>query len=208
MKSIFKFDNRALLSAVSGIIVLSLVGGCGGGGGGSSTPTTPTPFDATYNPVFTPNDAVPSDGKAPTGTLRVVNGRATGTATFFLQTSVVTRVQSLIDKGLNDNGVGSDIPNNQVPANIQFDFSKNLDSSGKVVLTSTESVKVCGSATLTIDSTLSANGSGIATYRITFPPRLTLKIRGRDFPLNPPEGTPPLTCNNLPNRIGTVTLTR
>ncbi|HEX9996176.1 MAG TPA: hypothetical protein VGB45_03465 [Abditibacterium sp.] len=206
-----KLNVRVPLALGTALLIVSVATGCGGGGGGSSSPTpNPTPsgtpggFDGTYTPVYTPADAVAADGKAPTGTLRVVGGRGTGQTTFYLQTSVVSAVQTAIDNGLRNAGFAGDIPNNQVPSNIRFDYVKDLDSNGKVVFTSSKNVSVCGVAQLTLDSTIPPTGNGQATYTITFPPRLTLRIRGTNQQLPPERGN----CNNLPNRIGTVVFER
>ena len=211
----YLFENKlSLLGAGVSLAAITLLTGCGGGGGGSSTPTptaTPSPLDASYNATYTPSTAIPADGQAPTGNLTLARGRGTLQTTFYIQPSVVTSVQAAIDAGLRSQNVGFASPDNQVPSTIVFSGSSRLDSSGKLVLTTTKSVSVCGTATLTIDPTFSSNGtssSGTGNYQITFPPNLVAKIRGQEFPIRTtPSGTV-LTCNNLPLRTGTVTFTR
>ena len=195
----------ATLSAVA------LVSGCGGGGGGSTAPVVPSPFDAAYKATFKPSNTIPADGQAPSGSLEVVGGKASLQARFFLQPSVVTAVQKAIDDGLRSNNVGGSIPDNQVPQNIAFAGSGQLDGNGKVVLTSRRSVDICGSANLTIDPTFTAKGTstlGTGTYQITFPNTITVVVRGQKFSPKPQTGGVPFTCNNLPLRSGSVTFTR
>ncbi len=199
------FSALSLTATLAASVILS---GCGGGGGGgNSTPRAtpiPSPFDASYRARFTPTDAIPADGQAPTGNLSIVGSRASLQATFFLQDSVVAAVQKVIDDGLRANNVGSAIPDNQAPVSILFNGSGQLDGSGKLVLTSRKTVDVCGTAILTIDPTFTSDGtttSGVGTYQITFPNTLTIVVRGRTF-------NPAGTCNNLPLRSGTLNLIR
>lgn len=204
------FNTKFSLLGLSAIVGAALLPGCGGGGG-SSTPSAPTPFDASYSATFTTSNPVPSDGKAPTGALVIDRGRGALQTTFYLQPSVVKSVQDAIDKGLRDNNVGNQIPNNQVPQNIVFNGSGNIDGNGKLVLTSKKSVSICGTATLTVDSNFVATGtaqSGTGNYQIDFPNDLTVNIRGRKISVKAsPNGTP-FTCNNLPLRVGTVAFSR
>lgn len=184
-----------------------LLSGCGGGSGGNSpspTPGPPSPFDASYNAIYTPSKAIPADGQTPTGSLNVIGGRATLRTTFFLQQSVVDAVQKAINNGLNNAGQGGAILDNQVPQSIAFSGTGQLDASGKLVLIAKKSVDVCGTATLTIDPSFTASGntsSGTGSYQITFPSDLTLQVRGRKVSVSG-------TCNNLPLRSGAVAFTK
>lgn len=205
MSNFFKSNVLAVLAVGSG---LGLLGGCGGGSGGGIATPTPTPapttaFDATYQPRVTPSDRIPGDGQAPTTTLTVLNGIGTSQFTFFLQPSVVTQVQAAIDSGLTSAGFASAIPNNQVPSNIPFSTTGRVDGNGRVVFTSTRDVSVCGTATLTLDTTLPRTSGAMSqgNYNITFPNNLTIRVSGRSVAV---EGT----CNNLPLRTGTVEFTR
>lgn len=206
------FSSLALGTALS---ATALIAGCGGGGGSSPSPTAtpapPSPFDATYNAAFTSSGQIPTDGKPPSGSLTISGGRASLQTTFYLQPSVVSAVQAAIDQGLRDNNVGSEIPKNQVPADISFTASGQLDGSGKVVLTSKQTVSICGTATLTVDPTFTSNGTtsgGTGTYQITFPNNLVAKVRGQSVEIFRDRNGNPLTCNNLPLRTGTVAFTR
>lgn len=203
--------NYFLLPLGATLTTLMFLSGCGGGGGGGNSPEPtplPSPLNATYRATFTPTGTIPSDGKAPTGTSVVAGNRVTFQTTYYLQPSVVTAVQAAIDKGLRDNNVGSAIGDNQVPANISFAGSGQLDSNGKVVFTSKKSVDICGTATLTISPTFTIDGttpSGQGTYEVTFPNQLTVRVSGRDYHPEPTTGGVVFTCNNLPLRSGTVT---
>ncbi len=201
MKYIPNLKNSFLsLASILGVVALQ---GCGGGGGGSSTPSipkAPSPFDASYNATFVPSVAIPSDGQAPTGSIKVLNGRASLQTTFYLQPTVVTDVQKAIDAGLRDAGYAAAIPDNQVPATINFTATGLLDGSGKVILKSTKDVDICGRATLTLNPTFASGATGTtaaANYEITFPNNLFIELRGK----REISGT----CNNLPLRAGTVT---
>ena len=208
MSHVFKLKNFALLAGLS-VPSLMLFGGCGGGGGSSSggPSGTPSPFDGTYAATVVPSTTpIPSDAQAPSHSLVITNGRANGQFTFFLQPSVVSAVQAAVNKGLTDAGYADEIRNNQVPASITFAPSGQVDGSGKVILsqtlTSRASVSLCGSARLTLDSTLIPNttggvAAGQGTYNIQFADKLEGRVRGRQFDV---EGT----CNNLPLRAGTV----
>lgn len=201
-KSSSQFLLRNLVPATS---VLALLNGCGGGGSSSpSLPTAPTPYDAAYATNFVPSSRIPPDGNAPTGSISILNGRASLQTTYFLQTSVVKAVQTAIDNGLTNAGYAGAIVDNQVPSNIDFTGTALLDGSGKLVLTSRKKVDICGTATLTIDSTFTSNASGQngqGNYKITFPDQLTLRVRGRNVERSG-------SCNNLPLREGTVSFTR
>jgi hypothetical protein len=207
MSSIFKLKTSSLLALGSCAGIIGIVAGCGGGGGGggSSTPSVPSPFDGTYTATYLPASTIPSDGTAPTGTLAVTNGRASGTFTFYLQPTVVKNVQTEIDKQLTSYGIAGDIRNNQVPSTIPFNLVKGIDSTGKAVFTATSKVKVCGTGTLTVDSTFLATGGGSGTYTLTFPNAFTISARGSDRQVALKDN---IACNNLPLRTGTVTFSR
>lgn len=194
-----------LKSLVPAFGVIAFLQGCGGGGTSSpSLPTVPTPYDAAYAATFVPSSPVPPDGNAPTGSINILNGRASLQTTYFLQPSVVKAVQSAIDRGLTDAGYAGATVDNQVPSSIDFTGTGILDSSGKVVLTSRKKVNICGTATLTIDSAFTNNAgkqSGQGNYKITFPNNLTIEVRGRKIERSG-------SCNNLPLREGTVSFTR
>ncbi len=203
----YHFKNKfSLLGLGTTLIAVAFVAGCGGGGGGSSSPSVPpapSPFDTSYNAIYTPMDVIPTDGQAPTGSLTITGGRASLQTTFFLQKSVVDAVQAAINKGLTDAGYVRAIPNNQVPSSIAFTGSGQVDGNGKLVLTAKKTVNICGEATLTIDPTFASNGttsSGAGTYQITFPNNLVIELSGK----RPVAGT----CNNLPLRSGSVTFGR
>lgn len=200
-------NNFCLLSTGTIAAAIALLTGCGGGGGGSSTPSPtaiPSPFDASYNATFTPSAAIPSDGRGPTGSLKVSGGKAALQTTFYIQPSVVTGVQNRINEVLNARGYGFAIGDNQFPSNITFSNVGQLDSSGKVVLTSRNIVNVCGPATLVVTPTFTQSGATTAatgTYQLTFEGNAIIKVRGR-------TGDAGYSCNNLPLRTGTVLFTR
>ncbi len=194
---------------------LALLAGCGGGSGnGNSTPSvtaTPSPFSATYNATYVPSATIPKDGQAPTGALTISGSKGTLQTTYYLQPSVVTAVQTAINNALTGAGYSSAISDNQLPQNIAFTGSGQIDSNGKVTLTAKKSIDICGTATLTVDPTFTTDGtttSGTGTYQITFPNNLVARVRGREVEIKDDGKGNVLTCNNLPLRSGTVTFTK
>jgi hypothetical protein len=209
MRRIFKLKTLAGV-AFSGL-GFSLLSGCGGGGSGGSSNGggTPSPIDGTYAATTDPTDEVPSDGRAPTSSLVVTNGRGRAQFTYYLQPSVVAAVQAAVDKGLTDAGFAGDILNNQVPASITFNAIGQVDGSGKLILTQSTSsrrvVGICGTARLTIDSTFANTGTSVAgqgSYNVLFANKLQVRVRGRS------ESIDGATCNDLPLNEGTIAFTK
>ncbi|PQV63664.1 hypothetical protein B1R32_1093 [Abditibacterium utsteinense] len=197
-----KYSFVAFSSAVAAVALLQ---GCGGGGSSSpSLPTVPTPYDGAYNATFVPSDKIPADGKAPTGSVNILNGRASLQATFFLQPTVVNFYQKKINDGLTKAGYAGAISDNQIPYSIDFISTGQLDGNGKTILESRQKVDVCGTAILTLDSTFAPNSgtsSSVGNYKITFPDNIFVEVAGTKVKRKD-------TCDNLPLRLGTVTFAR
>lgn len=134
---------------------------------------------------------------------------ATTKFTYFIPQSVLNQVQPLLDDSLRKNGATFAIPDNQIPKSIEFNGSGRLDGNGKLVLTATKAASICGTGTLTIDPQFTATGSGATgsgatatgSYRIVFPDKLTFNVLGRQI-------TSAGTCNDLPLRTGTLSMSR
>lgn len=202
----------ALAFLPCGIVFLQ---GCGGGSS-SSAPNVPTATPipgvtpgaltlvGNYTSAFAPSGAIPSDARNPSQRFQIEGSRATSQFTYFLPQSVIDTVQEQIDDGLRSGGAASEISRNQLPKSIEFSTTDQADANGKVVLTSSKIVNVCGLATLRTDATFVASGlsaRGAGNYEISFPDNLTLTVFGRQIST---DGS----CNNLPLRSGTVSLTR